>query len=64
MSWVGSFMSVFTKSRPAQPDAHAEALDATLRDLRRVSSELRQTNGALLQRVQSIKKEPDDTPLK
>ncbi len=62
MSWVDSVMSMFTKSRVVQSDVHTEALDATLRDLRRVSSELRQTNGALMQRVERIK-EPDANPL-
>lgn len=59
MRWEGSIMSIFMRTQSVPVDPHAEALDTTLRDLRRVSSELRRTNDELMQRVESLKKESD-----
>lgn len=50
--WKGPKMR---KGYDEKSDPQAAALRATLRDLRRVSSELNETNRALTERVQMLK---------
>jgi hypothetical protein len=57
VGWVKRMMRLGQRHEP-EVDPLAVALDATVADLRRVASEVRDTNKALTRRVESLKGVP------